>query len=77
MLDEQKLARANGIRTGRHLCYVRYYVRSKRVSAHWEAHTRDVQDVTRWADVAPPNDHRKRKRLMEWVKENREKDELD
>ncbi|MFQ5885494.1 MAG: hypothetical protein ACE5IO_10395, partial [Thermoplasmata archaeon] len=67
MIDEQELCKSNGISTGRHLCYVRYYTRSKRVSAHWEAHTRSQQDVELWWRVAPPNDLRKRRRLKEGV----------
>ncbi|MCK4567693.1 MAG: hypothetical protein KAU48_10320, partial [Candidatus Thorarchaeota archaeon] len=39
LLDEKKLCKKLGIKTGHHLCYVRYYVRSGKVSAHWEAHT--------------------------------------
>jgi len=62
-LDEQKLCRMMGIQTGCHLCYVRYYSRSGRVSAHWEAHTRSQKDVKVWWKMAPPNDERKRGRL--------------
>jgi hypothetical protein len=65
-LDEQQLCRNLGIKTGRHLCYVRYYVESGRVSCHWEAHTRSQEDVELWWKKAPPNDVRKRTRLNDF-----------
>jgi len=48
---------------GHHLCYVRFYVRTGRVSAHWEAHTSSQKDVERWWIIARPNDIRKRARI--------------
>jgi hypothetical protein len=62
-LDEQILCRMLGIETRHHLCYVRYYVRSGRVSAHWKAHTRLQKDVELWCRKAPPSDARKHRRL--------------
>ena len=63
LLDEQKMCRQLGINTGHHFCYVRYYKRSGRVSAHWEAHTRSQKDVTKWWNIAPPNHKEKYDRL--------------
>ncbi len=68
--DERRLAATFGIRTGYHLAYVRYYVRSKRVSAHWQAHTSSQADVEKWWRAAPPNDDRKSARLRAHFGEN-------
>jgi hypothetical protein len=64
--DEQQLCKNLGIKTGCHLCYLRYYVRSGRVSAHWEAHTSSQKDVEAWWKTAPPNDKRKWGRLHDF-----------
>ena len=73
---EQKLCRKLGIKTGRHLCYVRFYTTSGRVSAHWEAHTSSQQDVERWWRIAPPNDVKKRARLDDYFLKKRDNDEV-
>ena len=73
--DEQRLCRKLGIKTGRHLCYVRVYRKSGRVSAHWEAHTSSQQDVEHWWRIAPPNDHKKRTRLDEYFSHREDIDE--
>ncbi len=73
--DEQKLCRKLGIKTGHHLCYVRFYITSGRVSAHWEAHTSSQKDVERWWKIAPPNDVKKRARLDDYFSSQRDKDE--
>lgn len=72
---EQKLCLKLGIKTGRHLCYVRFYTKSGRVSAHWEAHTSSQKDVERWWRIAPPNDVKKRARLDEYFSEAEENSE--
>jgi len=76
LIDEKKLCKKLGIKTGDHLCYVRYYVRSGRVSAHWEAHTASQKDVEKWWKMAPPNDERKRARLDGYF-EDREKSDKE
>jgi hypothetical protein len=73
--SEQDLCRKLGIKTGRHLCYVRYYTKSGRVSAHWEAHTSSQKDVIKWWRLAPPNDVKKRTRLDKYFSEKRNNDE--
>ena len=75
LLDEKKLCKKLGIDSGHHLCYVRYYVRSGRVSTHWEAHTRSQKDVEKWWKIAPPNDVKKRARIDSYFREKR-KDEV-
>ncbi len=72
--DEQRLCRKLGIKTGRHLCYVRFYVKSGRVAAHWEAHNSSQKDVEKWWRIAPPNDEIKRARLDDYFA--RDKDEV-
>ncbi len=78
-LDEPKLCSNLGINTGRHLCYVRYYNTSGRVSAHWEAHTRSQKDVEMWWRKAPPNNVRKLGRLDRYFsgQENYDKEPQD
>ena len=66
LMDERKLCARLGIKTGYHLSYVRYYTKSGRVSAHWEAHTSSQEDVEKWWRIAPPNDAKKRSRLDEY-----------
>lgn len=75
MRDEQRLCRKLGIKTGRHLCYVRFYTKSGRVSAHWEAHTSSQMDVEKWWRVAPPNDVKKRARLNDYFLKAEENNE--
>lgn len=74
LLDEKRLCKKLGIKTDHHLYYVRYYVRSGRVSSHWEAHTRFQNDVEKWWKIAPPNDKRKRARLDEYFSERGKSD---
>jgi hypothetical protein len=76
MRDEQRLCNRLGLKTGRHLCYVRLYNTSGRVSTHWEAHTSSQQDVERWWRIAPPNDVKKRARLDEYFSNERDEDEV-
>ncbi len=67
MVDEQGLCTSLGITSSRHLSYIRYYERSGRVSAHWEATVSSLKDVARWSLLAPPNDLKKASRLADWV----------
>lgn len=71
---EQKLCRKLGIKTGRHLCYTRFYTKSGRVSTHWEAHTSSQKDVERWWRIAPPNDVKKRARLSNYFSNREDND---
>ena len=74
LIHEKKICKKLRIETGHHLCYVRYYVRSGRVSSHWEAHTGSQKDVEKWWKIAPPNDKRKRARLDEYFSERGKSD---
>ncbi|MFX0108952.1 MAG: hypothetical protein ACFE7R_11750 [Candidatus Hodarchaeota archaeon] len=70
IIQERNLARTLGIATGYHLAYIRYYIKSRRVSAHWQAHTSSQKDVKRWWEITPPNDKRKNARLENYFKGN-------
>ena len=67
MEDEKELCASLGISSSRHLSYVRYYVKSGRVSSHFETAVASLKDVARWSLIAPPNDRRKAKLLADWV----------
>jgi hypothetical protein len=70
--DERKVCSKRGIKTNVHPSYVRFYVRTGRVSLHWEAQTSSRKDVALWGLLALPNDVRKRRKFLEWMKENKD-----
>ncbi|MHA2136142.1 MAG: hypothetical protein ACW99J_19960 [Candidatus Thorarchaeota archaeon] len=65
--DERRLCSMNQIKTNVHASYIRFYLKTERVSLHWEAQTSTADDVVRWYQLAPPNDVRKRKKMHDWV----------
>lgn len=67
--DEKHLCDANGIVTGEQSPGpIRYSKSSKRVSVKWQVLVSSEDDVALWGLLASPNDYRKRKNLLDWMK---------
>jgi hypothetical protein len=48
---------------------IRYYPKSDQLSVRWKARTKRKEDAIRWAQIAPPNDVRKREAVEEWLRD--------
>jgi hypothetical protein len=66
--DEKHLCDANGIMTSEQSPGpIRYSELSKRVSVRWQVRVSSEDDVALWGLLAPPNDYRKQKKLLDWM----------
>ncbi|MHA1962448.1 MAG: hypothetical protein ACW99U_19765, partial [Candidatus Thorarchaeota archaeon] len=66
--DECAIAQSLGIEIALRPDSIRYYPKSDQLSVRWKARTKGKEDAIRWAQIAPPNDVRKREAVEEWLR---------
>ncbi|MHA2066820.1 MAG: hypothetical protein ACXABY_20815, partial [Candidatus Thorarchaeota archaeon] len=70
LMDEKKLMKMNGIDAKDYFEGVRFSEATGRVSAGWTVRSAKKLDVALLGLLAPPNDRKKRSKLLRWMKKN-------
>jgi hypothetical protein len=71
--DETALARSLGVNVVPKPYMIRFYPKTGRVSAAWQARTQNIREAIKLAILAPPNDSKNRKSVKKLLK-NRSKE---